>query len=125
MARWQRDAAKERTWRRHVARWQRSGLSIRDYCAAEGLGEANFYAWRRTLAARDGEPGRRGRRRTARRRRATPTFVPIRVVSGEAISPGHSPVEVVCANGRVLRVGKDFDPQVVRQLLALLEEPAC
>lgn len=119
MARWQRDAAKERTWRRHVARWQRSGLSIRDYCAAEGLAEANFYAWRRTLAARDVEPGRRGRRT------ATPAFVPIRVVSGEATSTARRPVEVVCANGRVLRLEGDFDPQVVRQLLALLEEPAC
>jgi len=119
MARWQRDAAKERSWRRHVARWQRSGRSIRDYCAAEGLAEANFYAWRRTLAARDHQARRRGRRT------ATPAFVPVRVVNGEATSPGHSPVEVVCANGRVLRVGGDFDPQVVRQLLALLEEPAC
>ena len=40
MARWRRDTAKERTWRRHVARWQRSGLSIRDYCEVEGLVEA-------------------------------------------------------------------------------------
>lgn len=125
MARWQRDAAKERIWRRHIARWQRSGLSIRDYCAGEGLAEANFYAWRRTLAARDVEPGRRGRRRTARRRIATPVFVPVQVVNGAATSTARSPVEVVCANGRVLRVGGDFDPQVVRQLLVLLEEPAC
>ena len=62
MARWQRDAAKERTWQRHVARWRRSGLSIRDYCGREGLAEANFYAWRRTLAARDRQSARPGRR---------------------------------------------------------------
>ena len=119
MARWQRDRAKERSWRRHVARWQRSGLSVRDYCAAEGLTEGNFYAWRRALLERDGEPKRRGRRP------ATPAFLPVRIVSDGATSTTPAPVEVVCANGRVLRVGRNFDPQVVRQLLALLEEPAC
>jgi len=118
MARWQRDAAKERTWRRHVARWQRSGLSIRDYCVSEGLREANFYAWRRTLADRDRQAARRGRS-------SIPAFVPIHVVNDGATSPPRGAVEVVLANGRVLRVGAAFDPQVVRQLLALLEEPAC
>jgi hypothetical protein len=119
MARWQRDAAKERMWRRHVARWQRSGLSIRDYCATEGLAEANFYAWRRTLTERNGKPGRRGQQAT------TPAFVPVRVVNDRTTSTARNPVEVVCANGRVLRVGADFDPRLVRQLLTLLEEPAC
>jgi len=117
MARWQRDRAKERTWRRHVAGWRHSGLTVRAYCAAEGLAEANFYAWRRTLAERV--------RRAARavRPSATPAFVPGQVVSEPATPRGS--VEVLLANGRVLRLGADFDPQVVRQLLALLEEPAC
>ena len=75
MARWQRDGAKERTWRRHVSRWQRSGLSIRAYCAAEGLAEGNFHAWRRTLAERDVERTRPGRQT------ATPAFVEEELVS--------------------------------------------
>src|ERR1700736_1972376 len=118
MARWQRDAAKERTWQRHVARWRRSGLSIRDYCGREGLAEANFYAWRRTLAERDRQAARRGRRTSI------PAFVPVRVVNDAATSTSHGSVEVVLANGRVLRIGAAFDPQVVRELLALLEGPA-
>jgi hypothetical protein len=117
MARWQRDAAKERSWRRHVERWQRSGLTVRAYCAAQRLPEANFYAWRRTLAARDRPAARRGRPAPI------PSFVPVRVVSDG--TPSRSSVEVVLANGRVLRVGADADLQAVRQLLALLEEPAC
>ena len=119
MARWQLDGAKERTWRRHVSGWQRSGLSIRAYCAAEGLAEGNFHAWRRTLAERDVERTRPGGQT------ATPAFVPVRVVNDRTTATASSAVEVVCANGRVLRVGADFDPEVVRQLLALLEEPAC
>jgi hypothetical protein len=52
MVRWQRDGAKERTWRRHVSGWQRSGLSIRAYCAAEGLAEGSV-ARKRKAAALD------------------------------------------------------------------------
>jgi len=118
MARWQRDAAKERVWRRHVAAWRRSGLSVRDYCSAAGLAEANFYAWRRTLSERE-------QQKRCRPPAALPAFVPVEVVSDEATSTWRGSVEVVLGNGQVLRVGADFDAQVVRRLLALLEEPAC
>jgi hypothetical protein len=119
MARWERDQAKERTWRWHVAGWRRSGLTVRAYCADQGLPEANFYAWRRTLAERDRQAARRGRQTPM------PAFVPVQVVSDVTTSTSHSPFEVVLANGRVLRIGADADLNVARQLLALLEEPAC
>jgi hypothetical protein len=100
MARWQRDVGKEQAWRRHIAAWQRSGLTIRDYCAAEGLAEHNFHAWRKTLAERD----RQKTRRTKRSRSGTaPTFVPIHIVNDEAASSPRGAVEVLLANGRVLR----------------------
>jgi transposase len=123
MVRWQRDAGKERAWRRHIAGWQRSGMSIRDYCAAEGLAEHNFHAWRKTLAERDRREAPRAKR--SQSSTAIPAFVPIHVVNDEATSSPGGAVEVLLANGRVLRIRADFDPQVVRQLLALLEEPAC
>src|SRR6516165_5990369 len=47
------DAVKERKWRRVLERWRRSGLSIRAFCGAEGIGEHLFYWWRRELARRD------------------------------------------------------------------------
>lgn len=123
MARWRRDVGKERAWRRHLAGWQRSGMTIRDYCAAEGLAEHNFHAWRKTLAGRDRQKSQRAKR--SRSGVALPAFVPIHVVNDGATSSSLGAVEVLLANGRVLRVGAGFDPQVVRQLLALLEEPAC
>ena len=45
-----RDLAKERFWRRALRQWQRSGLSVRAYCAEHDLTEALFYAWRRVSA---------------------------------------------------------------------------
>ncbi len=48
-----KDGKKELQWRGIVERQAKCGLSIRDYCAKEGISQASFYAWRRRL--RQGE----------------------------------------------------------------------
>jgi hypothetical protein len=50
-----RDVAKERFWRRIVRQWRESGLSVRAFCAQQGLAEPNSYAWRRTIRERDSQ----------------------------------------------------------------------
>lgn len=119
---WERDVGKEREWRRHLARWRRSGLTVREYCGAEELAEHNFYAWKRALAERDRQANRSRERRG--RRRAVP-FVPVQVVADEPTSPPAGSIEVVLGNGRVLRLEPGCDLQVVKQLVAMLEGPAC
>ncbi len=99
-----RDVGKERFWRRVLRLWRRSGLSVRDFCAEQGLTEPLFYAWRRVIAERDLEMD-------------APAFVPVRVVD-----PPMQALEVVLARGRVVRVPRGFDAHALRQLLALLEE---
>ena len=42
-----RDPRLEQFWRKTVAGWNKSGLSVRAYCARHHLRDANFYAWRR------------------------------------------------------------------------------
>src|SRR5579872_4716524 len=103
-----RDVQKERFWRTAIQRWRTSHLSVRAYCQQHGLSEANFHAWRRTLAARDAE--------------VTP-FAAVHVLEeprGEAAATGV--VEVVLANHRVLRIAAGFDAATLRRLLPLLEE---
>ncbi len=48
-----RNAEREARWRAVVARCAASGLSVREFCRREGIAEPAFYAWRRTIAARD------------------------------------------------------------------------
>ena len=50
-----RSREKEAYWRQVMERHKASGLSARAFCAREGLSEASFHAWRRTLRTRDGE----------------------------------------------------------------------
>ena len=106
-----RDAGKERFWRRVVGQWRASGLSVRAFCEEHELPEGSFYGWRRTLAERDAQ--------------ARP-FVPVRVVpQAKAVDADDAPtsgLELMLAQGRVLRIGRGFDAETLRQLLALLEE---
>jgi transposase-like protein len=97
-----RDEQKERQWRRWIAHWQTSGLSVAAFCARHDLAIASFYAWRRTLQRRDAPAA---------------GFVPVRLVADAA-----SALEVVLADGRIVRVAPGFDATTLRQLLAVLRE---
>lgn len=124
----QRDPAKERYWRRLLRLWLRSGQTGRDFCAAHGLSEPSFYAWRREIARRDHEntpppkPALRSVAPTPSAGTPLPAFVEV-TVAAEASAP--APVEVVLANGRRIRVPPGFDADLLRQLLRVLEEPSC
>lgn len=107
----QQRSSKERCWRRLVRQWRSSGLSVREFCAERKLPEPSFYAWRRTIAARDAEAVR---------------FVPVRVVVEEqpvaSDNVSGSGLELVLPAGRLLRIGPSFDAPTLRRLLSLLED---
>jgi hypothetical protein len=77
------------------------------FCARHDLATASFYAWRRTLERRDG---------------AAVAFVPVKLAADVGTA---SVVEVVLANGCVVRVAPGFDATTLRQVLTLLrgEQP--
>jgi transposase-like protein len=101
-----RDPQREQRWRQAIAGWKKSGQSIQAYCAARGLSEASFYAWRRELAKRD---------------LATPPavkFLPVHV-RAEAI------LEVALPNGLVVRVPAGAEASTVAALVAALGTTPC
>lgn len=104
-----RDGRREQFWREVVATWRRSGQSVRAFCAAADLSEPSFYAWRRTLQARD---------RAEAAARQAPTFVPVRVVPDALL-------EVVLPTGLIVRVPGGADVQAVAKLVAALGSASC
>ncbi len=122
-----RDPAKERYWRRLLEQWRRSGLTGRDFCAQHRVSEHSFYGWKREIALRDHEqatatPARPQRASAAPQGTAAalPAFVQVTLPRVPAAA-----LEVVLAGGRVLRVYAGFEAALLRQLLAVLEEPPC
>jgi len=110
MAKRRPNAAKEQFWRQIMARRERSGLTVRAFCARERLSEPSFYVWRRELARRD-QLATRGMTAPS-----TPSpFMPIEVVTER-----HAALEIVLPSGAVLRVQPGFDRPTLGQVIALL-----
>ena len=121
------DPAKMQFWRQTLTRRQASGLSVRAYCEAHGLSEQNFYRWQRVLteAPERGSAHRRAPRTRLAPRPKTqtvPLFVPVDV---DVASATATALEVVLADGRLIRVRPGFDPATLGQIVACLEGHTC
>jgi hypothetical protein len=121
---WPRDPRKERLWRQRLARWQRSGLTGRDFCRREHLAEPSFYNWKREIARRDRElaaatPPIRKQRQPRTTQAGRTTFVPVTVVGATTV------LEVVVRSGQTVRVGVGFDAAHLRAVVTALEAPPC
>jgi hypothetical protein len=97
-----RDGRKAQQWRRWIAEYRVSGLSVRAFCDRRGLATPSFYAWRRTLERRAAE---------------VPAFVLVQVVA-DGVPAQASALEVVFRDGRAVRVAPGFDAATLRRLLA-------
>ena len=111
------DANKQRRWLDLIRLWRRSQLTVREFCDNHRLSEPSFYAWRRLLRER----GLLSEKRTIQA--PTPAAFVKLTLDAEPAAP--TAIELVLNAGRLLRVRPGFDPAMLRQLVRLLEEPAC
>jgi hypothetical protein len=91
-------------WRRLISEQIRSGKSVATFCRERKLRASHFYWWKKRL-----------RENTAAR------FVEVQVEESPANVAGDSRIEVRLQNGRSLMVGREFDAEHVRGLLAVVE----
>ena len=102
-----RDLGKERFWRRMLrplAKVWPHGAD--DFCAEHGVSEPAFYAWRRTIVARDQQAAESPRPEGKR----LPLFVPVRVSLASVAA-----LEIVLRDDRVVRVPAGFDAPLGRR----------
>jgi hypothetical protein len=109
----------ELKWRPLVEVWRRGTQRAALFCRERHLSLSAFKYWKRQVALRD---RRRQAERAATEARQAMRLVPVRVVETAPAAGAPGPVEVVLLGGRVLRVAGDFDPAVLRKLVATLEE---
>jgi len=118
-------------WRELVSEQGRSGQSVAVFCRERGLCAPHFYAWKKRLREADGGQGEV--------RAPLAKFVEVKLVpAGPGLAgagrdagaarvsraAGDARVEVVLKNGRSLRVGRGFDAELVRALMAVVESAA-
>ena len=124
-----RSVQKEARWREVIARQAASGVSVRRFCANEGIAEASFYAWRRELALRDRETpaasqaeeaqarqnGRQAEGRLATSFNNGGEFIPLRLIEDSGT------LEVVHPGGCHVRIGGPVDAATLHQVLEVLD----
>lgn len=124
-----RDVALERAWKGRVREYERSGLTIREFCQREGVVDHQLNWWRRELKRRAAEKRptlRNGQRESPRRKqprlkqRSVPPsgFVPVEV---EVSGPGHGSVEITLEQPPRIKVSPGCDVALLQDVLRILE----
>jgi transposase-like protein len=141
----QRNAQKERFWRRAIRQQLRSGQSVREYCRDHEVSEPSFYAWRRELKRRHGHRAEKTPLLAARRLRTAvdpgarvprvggcrgvgssrrPAFVSVQLGPG-TVPIGSAPIECLLPNGVVLRLPASMEPAAIAAVLTSWEQSRC
>ena len=97
-----RSGVAEQRWRERLRRFDRSGLTVLEFCEREGVSTAGFYAWRRRLASQ-AEPDLRPARSVPR-----PLFVPVSVRSAA------TGVQIELPGGAIVRIPPAADERLLR-----------
>ena len=101
----------ELRWRGILKRQAGSGLSVREFCVAEGVSAPSFYAWRRKLRKRksDGSAAPRARRAKDAPDKG-PLFVPFQLLDAAQA------LEIIHPLGYRVQVTGDVNPVALRQV---------
>jgi transposase len=91
--------ATRQRWVERLQRYQTAGLTIAQFCSAEGVSVPAFYQWKRQLQATQAAPNQ------------PVTFVPVRVTHSS------STLEVVLTSGAIIRFGADCEAERVGAVL--------
>ena len=98
-------------WRRQVDGFLVSGLSVKNYCAQEGIAVATLHYWRKRFAdAVEPRPMVHG----------TEGFLPVTLTT---VQPSVPPVEIHLLSGRRLKLTAPMDVGWLQTLVRVLESP--
>lgn len=113
-----KNGERETLWRGILRRQAESGLSISRFCAAEGISEPSFYAWRKKLRERrhDGTRARQSRVRDEAVSDDARLFVPLKLLDAAAT------LEIVHPLGCRIQVTGEVNPVALRQVIEALDK---
>ena len=103
------DAAKVRVWRERFLRFDDGGRTIAEFCEAEGISTASFYAWRRKLATQrqttQGRSPQRKKKRPRKKLAGRGVFEPLTIAAAVVVVrlPDGTSIEVPANSEGALR----------------------
>ena len=121
-----RDLSLERAWGDRNRRYERSGLTIEQFCKQENLVAHQLSWWRAELKRRAAKAGR-GKKRGAqqpkrgkrgKQRTSTEDFVPLQVMPSTQTK---APIEIVLGQPLRIAVAPGFDAELLAEVVRALE----
>jgi hypothetical protein len=104
-------------WRRMAKEWKRSGQSQAAFCQARELKLTTFRWWRHQLLRADAKVTE------AKRTDSRGSFIPVRIIDTPSSPSQH--IEILLSDSKRIQIPPGFDPNTLRQVLAILDELAC
>lgn len=108
-------------WNALLNDFRRSGLTQAEFCQRRGI---SIHSFRKRLYQ---APTPKPTPANSRSADAAAHFVPVTILPDPipAAAPVPQPLELILTSGRRIAVAPGFDPQTLRQLIALVEEQPC
>lgn len=104
---------KSQQWAARLARFAHAQQTVAEFCAAEGVSQANFYRWKHRLA-----------HTPATTTPTTPTLVPIQITPTRDVTTSDH-LELVLPSGAVLRFPATGSPALIVAVLQAWETRSC
>ncbi|MHC4170069.1 MAG: IS66 family insertion sequence element accessory protein TnpA [Planctomycetota bacterium] len=111
MAKTKKKISRAAYWRKHISRWSKSGLTQAEYCRRNEVSAAAFQWWKGQL---------RRKAKTQKKPSTSMQFVEVHGVHSSRAGHGET-YEVILSRGRAIRVGRDFDSDVLMRLIVAVE----
>jgi hypothetical protein len=111
MAKTKKKTSRAPYWQKHISQWSESGLTQAEYCRHNKISAAAFNWWKRHL---------RKKSNTQRDSSTSMQFVEVHGIPPAHVSRGET-YEIGLSRGRAIRVGRDFDADVLKRLITAVE----
>jgi hypothetical protein len=108
----------ELQWRRTIAAWKESGLSVPEFCRQRQLPKSGFYSWRKRLSAVGIDSNASFKTHGEGEKQAV-KFLPIHIQQAPAVAIACKPIEIFLANGCVVRFSGELSDDSVSRIMKL------
>jgi transposase-like protein len=97
-------------WQKTIETWQNGGMSIREFCKAEGLQESTFYNWRKKLTDSQSQVNKQVLKDPS-------AFIKVALPENEQAF-----LELELSSGSTLRIPSGADKKTLSSVLSALRE---